>query len=67
MRKSLVIISFAFIFLLSMTFVSAGFFDWLTGKPTGDAINQDLNLPPVSQKTKFGDFLDNFFGGGGEP
>ena len=31
MKKSLVIISFAFIFLLSMSVVSAGFFDWLTG------------------------------------
>ena len=31
MKKSLVIISFAFIFLLSMSIVSAGFFDWITG------------------------------------
>ena len=34
MKKSLVIISFAFIFLLSMSIVSAGFFDWLTGDAT---------------------------------
>ena len=31
MKKSLVIISFAFIFLLSMSIVSANFFDWLNG------------------------------------
>lgn len=31
MKKSLVIISFAFILLISMSFVSANFFDWLTG------------------------------------
>jgi len=31
MKKSLMIISFAFIFLLSMSIVSASFFDWLTG------------------------------------
>src|SRR3989344_2730670 len=32
MKKSLVIISFAFIFLLSMSIVSANFFDWLNGE-----------------------------------
>ena len=31
MKKSLVIISFAFILLLSMSIVSAGFWDWLNG------------------------------------
>ena len=31
MKKSLLIISFAFIFLLTLSVVSAGFFDWLTG------------------------------------
>ena len=31
MKKSLVILSFIFIFLLSMSIVSAGFFDWITG------------------------------------
>ena len=30
-NKSLVIISFAFIFLLNVSIVSAGFFDWITG------------------------------------
>jgi len=34
MKKSLVIISFAFIFLLSMSIVSANFFDWLNGDVT---------------------------------
>ena len=34
MKKSLVIISFAFIFLLSMSIVSANFFDWLNGGAT---------------------------------
>ena len=34
MKKGLVIISFAFIFLLSISIVSAGFFDWLTGDAT---------------------------------
>lgn len=33
-EKSTVIISFAFIFLLSVSFVSANFFDWLTGDVT---------------------------------
>ena len=34
MKKSLMIISFAFIFLLSMSIVSANFFDWLNGGAT---------------------------------
>ena len=34
MKKSLVIISFAFIFLLSMSIVSANFWDWLNGDAT---------------------------------
>jgi len=34
MKKSLMIISFAFIFLLSMSIVSANFFDWLNGDVT---------------------------------
>ena len=47
MKKSLVIISFAFIFLLSMSIVSAGFFDWITG----DAIRKEqtgVKLPTSS-------------------
>ncbi len=31
MKKSLMLISFAFIFLLSVSVVSANFFDWITG------------------------------------
>ncbi len=33
MKKSLVIISFAFIFLLTISIVSAGLFNWITGNP----------------------------------
>lgn len=42
MKKSLLIISFAFIFLLSMSFVSAGFFDWLTGDAIGTRAQTDV-------------------------
>ncbi len=38
MKKSLMLIGFAFIFLLSVSIVSAGFRDWLTGG-TGDDLN----------------------------
>ena len=38
MKKSLMIISFAFIFLLSMSIVSANFFDWLNGDATIKAV-----------------------------
>lgn len=39
MKKSLVILSFAFIFLLSVSIVSAGWFsDLFSGKSTGDAV-----------------------------
>src|SRR3989344_9621097 len=37
MKKSLVFISFAFIFLLSISIVSAGFWDWLNGDVTSKA------------------------------
>ena len=62
MKKSLVIISFAFIFLLSLSVVSAGFFDWITGKPLSDPVQvQDPIMPP---KTNFLDNVFDFFGGG---
>ena len=58
MKKSLVIISFAFIFLLSLSFVSAGFWGWLTGKPTLTQIN-----PPKDDGGPFNNFFDLFGGG----
>ena len=44
MKKVLVIISFAFIFLLSVSIVSAGFFDWLNGDVT---VREGGNLLPT--------------------
>ena len=38
MKKSLIVISFAFIFLLSMSIVSAGFWDWLNGDVTSPSM-----------------------------
>ncbi len=35
-NKNLVIVSFAFILLLSVSIVSAGFFDWITGRAAGE-------------------------------
>ena len=48
MKKGLVIISFAFIFLLSMSIVSANFFDWLNGGAT--RTSNSGGIPP----TRFG-------------
>ena len=44
MKKDLVIISFAFIFLLSVSIVSAGFFDWLTGDATTKTGSTDIGI-----------------------
>ncbi|MBI2056956.1 hypothetical protein HYT91_01750 [Candidatus Pacearchaeota archaeon] len=65
MKKSTVIISFAFIFLLSVSFVSASWFSELfSGKTSGSAIKlgQDQNLQTV-QKVKDCGFFCNLFGG----
>ena len=51
MKKSLVIISFAFIFLLSMSVVSAGFFDWITGDVGSRKIGTDILPTAVSKDT----------------
>ena len=48
MKKSLMLISFAFIFLLSMSIVSANFFDWLNGDVTRKAGDQGLAPTSVS-------------------
>ena len=45
MKKSLVLISLAFIFLLSVSVVSAGFFDWLTGDVT---VQKQSGIRPTS-------------------
>ena len=54
MKKSLVIISFAFIFLLSVSMVSASWFSELfSGKTSGSAINPNLDLIEVKPKKCF--------------
>ncbi len=54
MKKSLVIIGFAFIFLLSISIISAGFFDWLNGGAVRsfEPASQDLG---IGDTTSLGD------------
>ncbi len=63
MKKSLVLISFAFIFLLSVSIVSANFFNRITGKQISDEPIQFTESKP-SPKQNFLDNVFDFFGGG---
>ncbi len=57
MKKSLMLISFAFIFLLSVSVVSANFFDWITG----DVGSRTIQSPSIPKSIDKSDGTTNTF------